>query len=144
MGESLILLFLGGLWGWVTSQFAKLDAFKARYLACLKNPAANPAWQTAHVVAGFAFPWVGAGLGGIYAARFAGSGHQVWVCVLCFTVLSSLLGDVVWTLPKEFWWDLREENATVAGGLDDALHYWIPSLISWGIILIFALALGVS
>ena len=121
-----------------------IAAFLKRYLACLKNPRCNPAWQTGHAVAGFAFPWIGAGFGGIYAAVHAGSGHQVWVCVLCFALLSSLVGDILWVLPKEFIWDIKEEGATEAGGLDDALHYWIPSAVSWGIILLIAYALGAS
>src|SRR5512146_2084028 len=99
---------------------AQLKAFWARYLACLKNPQCNPAWQTAHCVAGFMFPWIGAGFGGIYAAAgYAGSPHQVLVCVLCFAVLSTIAGDILWVLPKEFIWDIKEEGATEAGGWDD-------------------------
>ncbi len=122
---------------------SKLKAFWARYLACLKNPAANPAWQTAHAVAGFAFPWVGAGIGGIYAAAGnAASHHQVLVCVLGFAALASLLGDVLWVLPKEFIYDIKVEGATDKGGWEDALHYWIPSLVSWGIIVAISFVLG--
>lgn len=122
----------------------QITAFLEKYLACLKNPECNPAWQTGHAVAGFAFPWIGAGLGGVYASVHAGSGHQVFVCVVSFAVLSSIIGDILWVLPKEFIWDIKEEGASEAGGWDDALHYWVPSAVSWGIILLAAYLLGAS
>ena len=118
--------------------------FWAKYLACLDNKACNPAWQTGHVLAGFLFPFVGGTIGGLYAAKNAGSGHQVLACVIGFAILTSLIGDVLWVLPKEFWWDIRQENATVSGGLDDALHYWIASAVAWFVIIAAVLILGVN
>lgn len=118
--------------------------FWAKYMACLDNKACNPAWQTGHILAGFAFPFVGGCIGGLYAAAHAGSGHQVLACVLSFAAIATLLIDVVWVFPKEFVWDIRAEHATVSGGLDDALHYWIASAVAWGIILFTVLVLGVS
>ena len=133
---------------YLASIFRSLKAswlqFRLKYLACLDNKSCNPAWQTGHILAGFLFPWVGAGLGGLYASVYAGSGHQVLACVLGWSAITTLIGDVGWVVPKEWWWDIRQEHATVSGGLDDALHYWIGSAVSWGIILGMVWALGAS
>lgn len=118
--------------------------FWAKYLACLDNKACNPAWQTGHVIAGFLFPFIGGTIGGLYAAKNAGSGHQVLASVLCFSALTTLIGDVGWVFPKEFIWDIRQEHATVSGGIDDALHYWVGSAVAWGIILVTVWILGVN
>ena len=118
--------------------------FWAKYLATLENPSCDYAWQTAHVLAGFLFPWVGAGLGGLYAAKNAGSGHQVLASVLSFAALTTFIGDVCWVLPKEFLWDVKIEKATISGGLDDALHYWLATAAAWGVLLVTIWILGVN
>lgn len=118
--------------------------FWAKYLACLDNKSCNPAWQTGHVLAGFLFPFVGGSIGGLYAAKNAGSGHQVLACVLSFAALTTFIGDVCWVLPKEFLWDVKIEKATISGGLDDALHYWLATAVAWGILLLTIWILGVS
>src|SRR5690348_16477263 len=99
----------------------KISSFLAKYMASLDNKQCNPAWQTGHVLAGFLFPWIGGTMGGLYAAVHAGSGHQVLASVLTSAAITSIIGNALWVIPKEFWWDIRNEHATVSGGLDDAL-----------------------
>src|SRR5690348_9083025 len=97
-----------------------LKAEWAKLLAALKNPANDPWWQALHFAAGMMFPLIGASFGGIYAAVWAGSGHQVLTCVLCWAALASIAGGVVWVVPKEFLFDIYVEGASFDDGWRDA------------------------
>jgi len=113
-------------------------------LAALKNPQFDPFWQALHFAAGMMFPLIGASFGGLWAARFAASSHQSLASELAWAGISSLVGGVVWVVPKEFWWDVAYENASEWDGLKDAAHYWAGMALSWAGVLISVRALGLS
>lgn len=124
--------------------YRRLLAKWAQLLAALKDPKNDPWWQALHFSAGMMFPLVGAVFGGIYAAVWAGSGHQVLACVLGWSAITTLVGGVVWVVPKEFVFDILVEGATVADGLLDAWSYWKGIIVSWGILLLLVWALGAA
>jgi hypothetical protein len=121
-----------------------IDALWTRLLAALKNPANDPWWQALHFSAGMMFPLFGAAFGGLYASIYAGSGHQVLVCVIAWALLATLAGGVGWVVPKEFIFDILVESATWQDGVRDAGSYWKGILLSWGIILLVVWVLGAN
>lgn len=108
MGESLILLFLGGLWGWVTSQFAKLDAFIAGF-----GTDNNKLAQVGHFSVAYGLTFTAYVVGWVFGPWWVG------------LIVASGLGGP-WIAYKEAYRDtLPPENAPFCwNGFEDACFYW--------------------
>ena len=112
--------------------------FWRKFLADLENPDYDKFWQALHFSAGLVVTLSGAVCGGLYAAKHAGSGHQVLVSILVGAAIGAFLVGVVWGCPKEFGFDVIVEKATAWGGVRDLSFY------AGGIATAFALILAVG
>lgn len=136
MGLWIMAIYSGGI-NW-------LEAFWKRFRAALNNPDYDKFWQALHFAFGVIFTLGGAVWGACYAAKHAGSGHQVLVSVLLGAALGALLIGVVWGIPKEFAFDPIMEGASMWGGARDLSFYWGGIATAFGFILLVVAILGVS
>ena len=127
-------------------QFAaqKVLHFWTPLLTALKDPKNDPFWQALHYAFGIIFTLGGAAWGGLYAAKHAGSGHQVLVSVLLGAALGAVVIGVAWGIPKEFGFDPYVEGASMWGGARDLSFYWGGIATALAFILVTVWILGVN